>query len=538
MYLTRNNFLSKNASQKYFPDYGPKKFTSTFSYFPFSTIKITKNKFKIKEKVLKFKENEEHCLSLIDLGILYDIRQKEKKYKNYKLNESSFKSKKSIKNNKGKNYIESLINKKDEKNSCYTVNSVDLKSRNYFPLINRIKRKTNTINLLKNNFKNNLKLNEMIFDNKNDQKFQARNSLLYKDKFKYSSYNSENKKNVLSSFNSISSSIIDKSDYDQTNSKLLLTELINSNKSSKSIISNKNYDLNNRLTINNYFSFKSNKNGQNSNKRRIINIKRNFKKSKSYFSSTNIMYPNNLISNKLMQKVIPNRTLSSFKSPIILKNNLNIRNEPFINKNKTNLFLTSNKEVIPPNVDSNDSSSISKSKASSNRNILKLNTSTNELSKKFKMENSHSLKKRKKKFRAIIKNKIEDLEKEYKKDIEENNYNSMINKMVIKYMIKKCKKTLNLADEKVNHEIYTMMSRFKTDELYKNLGGDLPDIFSLIIKIRNQILINEKNKKNKKVNPHDIIKNLDIIYSLIEKNNYLRNKIDKFIGLSLENKNN
>lgn len=538
MYLTRNNFLSKNASQKYFPDYGPKKFTSTFSYFPFSTIRITKNKFKIKEKVLKFKENEEHCLSLIDLGILYDIRQKEKKYKNYKLNESSFKSKKRIRNNKGKNNIESLANKKDEKNSCYTVNSVDLKSRNYFPLINRIKRKTNTINLLKNNIKNNLKLNEMIFDNKNDQKFQVRNSLIYKDKFKYSSYNSENKKNVLSSFNSISSSIIDKSDYDQTNSKLLLTELINSNKSSKSIISNKNYDLNNRLTINNYFSFKSNKNGQNSNKRRIINIKRNFKKSKSYFSSTNIMYPNNLISNKLMQKVIPNRTLSSFKSPIILKNNLNIRNEPFINKNKTNLFLTSNKEVIPPNVDSNDSSSISKSKASSNRNILKLNTSTNELSKKFKMENSHSLKKRKKKFRAIIKNKIEDLEKEYKKDIEENNYNSMINKMVIKYMIKKCKKTLNLADEKVNHEIYTMMSRFKTDELYKNLGGDLPDIFSLIIKIRNQIVINEKNKKNKKVNPNDIIKNLDIIYSLIEKNNYLRNKIDKFIGLSLENKNN
>ena len=533
MYLTRNNFLSKNASQKYFPDYGPKKFTSTFSYFPFSTIKITKNKFKIKEKVLKFKENEEHCLSLIDLGILYDIRQKEKKYKNYKLNESSFKSNKNISNNKGKNNIESLINKKDEKKSCYTVNSVDLKSRNYFPLINRIKRKTNTINLLKNNIKNNLKLNEMTFENKNDQKFQARSSLIYKDKFKYSSYNNENKKNVLSSFKSISSSIIDKSDYDQTNSKLLLTELINSNKSSKSNISNINFDYNN-----NYFSFKSNKNGQYSNKRRIINLKRNFKKSKSYFSSANIMYPKNLISNKLMQKDIPNRTLSSFKSPIILKNNLNIRNEPFINKNKTNLFLTSNKEVISPNEDSNDSSSISKSKASSKANILKLSTSTNELSKKFKMENSHSLKKRKKKFRAIIKNKIEDLEKEYKKDMEKNNYNSMINKMVIKYMIKKCKKTLNVADEKVNHEIYTMMSRFKTDELYKNLGGDLPDIFSLIIKIRNQILINEKNKKNKKVNPHDIIKNLDIIYSLIEKNNYLRKKIDKFIGLSLENKNN
>ena len=94
MYLNKNNILSKNASQKYFSDYRPKKFTSTFSYFPFSTVKITKNKFKIKEKVKNFKENEEHCLSLIDLGLLYDIRQKEKKYKNYKLNESSFKSKK------------------------------------------------------------------------------------------------------------------------------------------------------------------------------------------------------------------------------------------------------------------------------------------------------------------------------------------------------------------------------------------------------------------------------------------------------------
>ena len=154
------------------------------------------------------------------------------------------------------------------------------------------------------------------------------------------------------------------------------------------------------------------------------------------------------------------------------------------------------------------------------------------------MENSHSLKKRKKIFRLIIKKKIEDLEKEYKKDMEENNYNNIINNLVFKYMMKKCKNTLNIVDEKVNHEIYTMMSRFKTDDLYQNLVGDLPDIFSLIIKIRNQNLINEKNKKNKKVNPHDIIKNMDIIYSLIEKNNYLRNKIDKFIELSLENKNN
>jgi hypothetical protein len=122
--------------------------------------------------------------------------------------------------------------------------------------------------------------------------------------------------------------------------------------------------------------------------------------------------------------------------------------------------------------------------------------------------------------------------------MKENNYNKIINNMAFKYMIKKCKKTLNITDEKVNHEIYTMMSRFRTDGLDKNLGSDLPDIFSLIIKIRNQNLINEKNKKNKKVNPHDIIKNMDIIYSLIEKNNYLRNKIDNFIGLSLENKNN
>jgi len=105
-------------------------------------------------------------------------------------------------------------------------------------------------------------------------------------------------------------------------------------------------------------------------------------------------------------------------------------------------------------------------------------------------------------------------------------------------MIKKCKKTLNLADQKVNHEIYTMMSKFKTDGLDKNIGHNLPDIFSLIIKIRNQILINEKNKSNKKVKAQDIIKNIEIMYSLIEKNNYLRNKIDKFIGLSLENKDN
>ena len=243
------------------------------------------------------------------------------------------------------------------------------------------------------------------------------------------------------------------------------------------------------------------------------------------------MYPKNIISNKLKQKSIPNRTLSSFKSPIILKNNLNIGNEPIFNSNKTNLYLTSNE-------DSNDSLSISKSKTTSNANILKLNTPTNEISKKLKMENSHSLKKRKKIFRLIIKKKIEDLEKEYKKDMEENNYNNIINNLVFKYMIKKCKNTLNIVDEKVNHEIYTMMSRFKTDDLYQNLVGDLPDIFSLIIKIRNQNLINEKNKKNKKVNPHDIIKNMDIIYSLIEKNNYLRNKIDKFIELSLENKNN
>ena len=526
MYLNKNNILSKNASQKYFSDYRPKKFTSTFSYFPFSTVKITKNKFKIKEKVKNFKENEEHCLSLIDLGLLYDIRQKEKKYKNYKLNESAFKSKKNINNNKGKDNLESLINIKSEKISCYTVNSVDLKSMNYFPLIYRKKRKINTINLLKNNIKNKLELNEMIFGNKNDKKSPAKNNLIYKGQFRDSSYNNEKK-----SLNLKSSSIIDKSDYDQTNSKLLLTELINSHKSSKSNISNNNYDLSNRLDINNYFSFKSSKNMQNNIKRKIINIKKNFKKSKSYFSSTNIMYPKNIISNKLKQKSIPNRTLSSFKSPIILKNNLNIGNEPIFNSNKTNLYLTSNE-------DSNDSLSISKSKTTSNANILKLNTPTNEISKKLKMENSHSLKKRKKIFRLIIKKKIEDLEKEYKKDMEENNYNNIINNLVFKYMIKKCKNTLNIVDEKVNHEIYTMMSRFKTDDLYQNLVGDLPDIFSLIIKIRNQNLINEKNKKNKKVNPHDIIKNMDIIYSLIEKNNYLRNKIDKFIELSLENKNN
>ena len=532
MYLTRNNFLSKNASQKYFSDYGTKKFTSTFSYFPFSTIKISKNRFKIKEKVKNFKANEENCLSLIDLGILYDIRQNEKKYKNYKLNESSFKSKKNINKNKEKDNIESMISQKTEKNSFNTVNTLDLKPMNYFPLINRNKRKIKTINLLENNIKNKLKLNEMSFGNKKDQQSPARSSQIYKGQIRDSSYNSENKK----SFNLKSRSIIDKSDYDQTNSKLLLTEIIYSNKSIKPQISNNNYDLNNKLTINNYFSFKSSKNELYSRKRKIMNIKRNFKKSKSYFNSTNINYPNNLISNKLIQKIIPSRTLSSFKSPIILTNNLNKRNEPIINKNKTNLFLTSKKEVIPPNEDSSDSLSISKNLISSNRNILKLNTSTHELSKKLRMENSHSLKKRKKKFRIKIKNKIEDLEKEYKKDMEENNYNTLINKMVVKYMIKKCKKTLNIADEKVNHEIYTMMNRFKTDGLYKNSGADFPDIFSLIIKIRNQILINEKNKKNKKVNPHDIIKNIDIIYSLIEKNNYLRNKINEFIGLSMEKK--
>lgn len=252
------------------------------------------------------------------------------------------------------------------------------------------------------------------------------------------------------------------------------------------------------IIFNNYFSFKSSKNEQYNRKRKIINIKRNFKKSKSYFSSNNIMDPKNLISNKLIQKIIPSRTLSSFKSPIIIKNNLNIRNEPIFNKNNTNLFPASYKEVISPNEDSNNSLSISKSKTSSNANILKLNTSVNEISKKLKMENSHSLKKRKKIFRLIIKNKIEDLEKEFKKDMKENNYNNIINNLVFKYMIKKCKKTLNIADEKVNHEIYTMMSRFKTDGLYKNLGDGLPDIFSLIIKIRNQIIINEKNKKNKK----------------------------------------
>ena len=71
-----------------------------------------------------------------------------------------------------------------------------------------------------------------------------------------------------------SSSISDKSDYDQTNSKLLLTKLINSNLSSKSNITNINYDLSNKLTINNYFSFKSSKNDEYCRKRKIINIKK------------------------------------------------------------------------------------------------------------------------------------------------------------------------------------------------------------------------------------------------------------------------
>jgi hypothetical protein len=283
-----------------------------------------------------------------------------------------------------------LIKKKSEKNSCYTINSFDLKPKNNFPLINRKKRKIKTTNLLKNSIKNKLKLNEMIFGNKTDHKFPNKNNLIHKGQFRDSSHKNENKK----SFNLKSSSISDKSDYDQTNSKLLLTKLINSNLSSKSNITNINYDLSNKLTINNYFSFKNSKNDEHSIKRRIINIKRNFKKSKSYFNSTNINYPKNLISNKLTEKNISNRTLSSCKSPIILKNNLNI-NEPIINKNKTKLFLTSNKEVFSPNEDSSDSLSISKRNISSNQNILKLNTSTNQLSKKLKMKKSHSLKKKK-----------------------------------------------------------------------------------------------------------------------------------------------
>jgi hypothetical protein len=221
-----------------------------------------------------------------------DFLSKAKVYNHTKLR---IKSKKNINNNKGKDNLESLINKKSEKISCYTVNSFDLKSMNYFPLIYRKKRKINTINLLKNNIKNKLELNEMIFGNKNDKKSPAKNSLIYKGQFRDSSYNNEKK-----SLNLKSSSIIDKSDYDQTNSKLLLTELIYSNKSVKPQISNNNYDLSNKLTINNYFSFKSSKNELYSRKRKIINIKRNFKKSKSYFNSTNINYPNNLISNKLI----------------------------------------------------------------------------------------------------------------------------------------------------------------------------------------------------------------------------------------------
>ena len=422
-------------------------------------------------------------------------------------------------------------NKKDD-----TINKLR-KTKSYFPLIKRNKRKMKTFHFLKD-MKKKVIFNDLLLESPNNEKVKIK-----KGNFEelYSCKTDIKRKLTLKNIdndNELKNIINDKKENCKTNSD------INSKEDSKLLrtVSLNNIDTNSNLfNPNYYFSFQKDSSNKNKNP---INLKNPLKKSKSTFNSTNIKFFKNtttysdfLTSNNNLHNNInhPNlklkntshkalnnyNTLSILKKPEIRKESFN----SFNYSNKSNIFLTSKVEIINSNLNNrNNSSFFSHSKDSSfeenNETKSKINKNLENLSNYYNKNN--------KLFKLKIINRINELEKELKKLKNDNDKKSKENKIFITNTIKKCKNILKIIDDKMNYDIINLVKSFDKNEVISHLNKNTYN--SLKIKNNN----NNRNKISINLKYKNIIKNRHIIYDLIDRNNQLQKRVNNYIDKLLE----
>lgn len=515
MYLNKYNLSSNITNRKQF---------SFFSSYPFSRLSVTKAKSKILYKVLGFQDIEENYLSLIDFNLLMKLKMKKKKLKTDKENnlEESFTS---------------LRNKKED-------DTVNLrKTKSYFPLIKRNKRKIKTFHFFKEMEKKVI-FNDLLLENPNNE--SAKNK---KENFRKFFSCKNNKKKVTSK--NITKNTNDNQLNNLINNKDENCKITNNSKENYKLLRTVSLnDIDNNSNLLNptyYFSFEKISSDKNKNP---INLKNPLKKSKSTFNSTNIKFLKNTTtysdfltssnnyyninrpSLKLKndsQKTLTNYdTLSILKKPEIRKDSFN----SFHYFNKSNIFLTSKIDNINSNKNNrNNSSFISHSKNSSFEEDNKTKSKINENAKNENKDNIENYVIKNKKFLKLkIINRINELEKELKKLKNENGKKSKENRIFIHNMIKKCKHILKIIDDKIIYDIINIVKEFDKTEVinYLNKNNNV-----LRAKTKN---INSKNKNKNNLRYKNIIKNRHIIYDLIDKNNQIEKRANNFIDKLLEKK--
>ena len=544
MYLNKYPFLSKKYKIKHF---------STFSS-PFSNINVTKFKSKILEKVLEFQEKEENCISLINYNLLFKIKQrkKQKKILNNNLNDSLSNT---MSNSKEINDEINSLDKNIKAKGSF-LNKNFSKTKTNFPFIKRNQRKIKTFSLFKT-IQKKVKFNDLLLETPNNEKDKIKKDIVNKQ---YSLSSKYNNIELISNNDS----------YINTNTNNYFTSLNNDkkNKCAKFLKNESMKDINNLNQIkfdnqknfyftNNYFSLQNNQ--EEKYNKELIDLKKPLKKSYSSFNSKNIKFLKNIMKNndilipvnnhkKLSLRNFSNKSITNYKSLSILK-------KPEIKKeslksiyslNRNNFFLTSSidkKNNINNNNDINDinnektnSSYFSHSKNSScNDDIAekKSRIQYNDKSKNTKIKKEkteENFKKLKKIFKIRIKNKIKELEKEIKKDIKENNNNVKINKLLIKYMIKKCKYIYKMIEQKMKYEIMNLDKEYDKNEVILNLTKKQSEA-ALVI---NNFYKNGGNKSNDNLKYKNINKNRHIIYNLIDKNLQMEYKVNAYIDKLLE----
>ena len=544
MYLNKYPFISKKYKIKHF---------STFSS-PFSNINVTKFKSKILEKVLEFQEKEENCISLINYNLLFKIKQrkKQKKILNNNLNDSLSNT---MSNSKEINDEINSLDKNIKAKGSF-LNKNFSKTKTNFPFIKRNQRKIKTFSLFKT-IQKKVKFNDLLLETPNNEKDKIKKDIVNKQ---YSLSSKYNNIELISNNDS----------YINTNTNNYFTSLNNDkkNKCAKFLKNESMKDINNLNQIkfdsqknfyftNNYFSLQNNQ--EEKYNKELKDLKKPLKKSYSSFNSKNIKFLKNIMKNndilipvnnhkKLSLRNFSNKSITNYKSLSILK-------KPEIKKeslksiyslNRNNFFLTSSidkKNNINNNNDINDinnektnSSYFSHSKNSSYNDDIaekKSRIQYNDKSKNTKIKKEkteENFKKLKKIFKIRIKNKIKELEKEMKKDIKENNNNVKINKLLIKYMIKKCKYIYKMIEQKMKYEIMNLDKEYDKNEVILNLTKKQSEA-ALII---NNFYKNGGNKSNDNLKYKNINKNRHIIYNLIDKNLQMEYKVNAYIDKLLE----
>lgn len=470
MYLKKFKLIPEKRNNKFFFN----------SFHPFSAFKTSKIKNDFLKQIIKYKEQENICVSSFGIDPLNTNNNKIEKRNNKSANKlvKSLSGSFTFKNLKKMLSLKNII----KKNSLPIISPLNI---NYdsFPDIKRSLKKFKT---------NNLSINTNNINN-----VQLKNTLL-KNIFSQNTFSSNN-------------------EFNQIGSSPFITDIKEKKQINSSSNFEKNIDNSNELLT-------SNKRKNNLGLYKSTNFNHHF--------SDNILTPNNnnsqkalifekpfLPRNKLGQKFYSNKIIMNIKSLSTIKS-------PLSNRIKTNNFHSfSDKKVFSYKNIFNKNNKNNKNK--SNDLAPQRNLSSSEelkLSLDNKLANNTKIinKKYIKKFNLMIKDKLFDLEKGIDKDSKEQEKTEDEYNLYIKYMIKKCKFIYNVLD--------------------KNLSIKIPDSDYNIKKQKiskfNFSKMNNKNSKRRELTKvkAKLKENEFKILQLINKYNYLcskaNHKIDKLNEVS------